>query len=165
VTWAAVRAFFGGVFGFLRLIPWQVWLAAAVLVAAWWWGERRHDEGVAEERLAWTDAQRKENLEVAVDRAVRAAFADVINAKASRDAQAVQHTTRDETLAALGRIENAIADFFVPIGCPVNPPERVRAEGRAAVERARAAGRAMRAGSDTGGAGKGHDAGSAGVAR
>jgi hypothetical protein len=145
ITGAAVLGFAKGAWGFLRAIPWQVYAIAALLALGWWWGERRHSEGVAETNQAWTDAQRAEDLRVAVDRAVRAAFASAINAKWQDSGHAAQLETRETTDAALRRIEHAIAEIELPPGCPSGLPASVRAEGRAAVERARAAGDPLRA--------------------
>lgn len=134
--------------GFLKAIPWQVYAAVAVLLAGWWWGEQRYDAGVLAERGRWEEAQREADEAAARRRAARdAAAAEVATESDKRAADAVTET-RTGTAAAVERVRHEVRTIVVPADCPVALPERVQQEGRAAVDRARAAGRPLREGRD-----------------
>lgn len=55
MIWTALAT----VSGFLKRVPWQVWLVLAVLLSAWLWGNHRYSEGVEAERDRWEIAQQK----------------------------------------------------------------------------------------------------------
>lgn len=136
------------VLGFLKAIPWQLWLGLALFVAVWQYGDHRYDAGVATERAAWQKKQRKADEAARLAQAERDESADKVNLSSDARAAAAVTDTRTETAAAVERVRYEIREIEVPAGCPVALPDRVRAEGRAAVERARAAGDPLRAGRD-----------------
>lgn len=51
--WIIIREVLRGAWGFLRSIPWQVWLFAAVVAAALWYGENRADARESEVRAEY----------------------------------------------------------------------------------------------------------------
>lgn len=53
MTWIAIRAMLGGVWGFLRSVPWPVYAFVAVVLAALWYGENRADAREAEVRAEY----------------------------------------------------------------------------------------------------------------
>jgi len=58
IAWAAVRALGGGVWRFLRSLPWQVWLGLGLLAAGLLYGQARFSAG-AESRQGEVDAARR----------------------------------------------------------------------------------------------------------
>lgn len=137
-------------------VPWQAWLFIALVAAFWWHGERRYDAGVSDERARWQAAQAKATAKAADKSARRDEAARAANADAGKQAAQAVTETRTQTAAAVERVRYETRTIYVPAGCPTALPDRVRDEGRAAVERARAAGSGLRA--------RGH-AGRAGLAR
>lgn len=126
----------------LLVIAWFLVYACIKLDA---WGDRRFDAGAASVQATW-DA---EKLDALVTQSVHAGFADAIHKRTSEAAISIQTETRADTAAALGRIEDAISEFGADLarrGCPVDVPAGVRAEGRKAVDAARAAGGEVRQG-------------------
>lgn len=105
---------------------------------------RAFEAGAASVQSAW-DA---EKLDALVTQSVHAGFADAIHKRTREAAIAIQTETRADTAAALGRIEDAIAEFStgLPANCPRDVPASVRDEGRKAVAAARAAGSEVRPG-------------------
>ena len=148
IGFAAVGGALKGVGAFLAAIPWQVYAAAAVLLAGWWWGEHRYDAGVLAERGRWEAAQKRANEEAEARRAERDAQAEDVAVDSDHRAAEAVTETRTETAAAVERVRHEVRTIVVPADCPDALPERVQQEGRAAVERARAAGRALREGRD-----------------
>jgi hypothetical protein len=53
VIWTVAAAIAKGAWGFLRAIPWQVWLVVAVLAAGWLYGEHTRAEGEAKVQAKW----------------------------------------------------------------------------------------------------------------
>lgn len=133
----------------LRRVPWQVWAAAALLLAGWAFGHSRYTAGVAAERARWEALQAKADREAkAAERARDAASVAVSEAAVQAGHEAVVDT-RTETVAAVERVRYVTRTISVPAECPEPVlPASVHAEGRQAVERARAAGRSLRAGAD-----------------
>ena len=140
-----------GALGFLRAIPWQVWAVAAVLGAGWYYGEVRYDAGVAAEKARWTKAQADADRQARAATEARDKAAEGVNSATTERAHEATVATRTETAAAVERVRYVTHTIEVPADCPVGLPDRVLEEGRAAVDRARAAGREVRAGSDAGG--------------
>ncbi|HEY1035525.1 MAG TPA: hypothetical protein VGE09_11150 [Pseudoxanthomonas sp.] len=127
------------VWGFLRAIPWQAWVVAAVLFVGWRYGEHRYDAGVAEENARWVDAQAKADRDAKAATAKRDKAADGVNTATTERAHQATVETRTETAAAVERVRYVTRTIEVPAGCPTALPDVVRDEGRAAVESARAA--------------------------
>jgi hypothetical protein len=46
-------------FGFLRSLPWQLWLVVAVLATGWFWGNHRYNEGVEDAEARYAAAAAK----------------------------------------------------------------------------------------------------------
>ena len=46
-------------FGFLRSLPWQLWLVVAVLATGWFWGNHRYHEGVEDTQARYAAAAAK----------------------------------------------------------------------------------------------------------
>lgn len=139
-------AFAKGAWSFLRAIPWQAWAVAAVLLIGWRYGEHRYDAGVADEKARWVAAQVKADAEAKAAEEARDKAAESINADTSQQAHEAAVESRTETATAVERVRYEIRTIEVPAGCPTALPDRVRDEGRAAVERARAAADQVRAG-------------------
>lgn len=137
-----------GAWAFLRAIPWQAWAVAAVLLIGWRYGEHRYDSGVADERASWVAAQAKADAEAKAAAAKQAQDAAAINNSTTDRAHEATVETRTETAAAVERVRYETRTIEVPANCPTGLPDRVRDEGRAAVDRARAAGSPLRAGRD-----------------
>lgn len=136
--------------GWLKAVPWQAWVALALLILAWRYGDFVADAREREVRAEYAAAQAEADRKFA-EHAQRMATAARRIADASvRLAAAASTETRTETAAAVGKVRDATRNMAVPAGCPVGLPDVVRAEGRAAVERARAAGGSVRAGTDAG---------------
>lgn len=135
-----------GAWSFLRAIPWQAWAVAAVLLIGWRYGEHRYDAGVADENARWVTAQAKADAEAKDAEEARNKAAAVVNTETSQQAHEATVETRTETASAVERVRYEIRTIEVPAGCPTALPDRVRDEGRAAVERARAAADQVRAG-------------------
>lgn len=133
---------------FLRAIPWQAWAVAAVLLIGWRYGEHRYDAGVADENGRWLAAQAKADADAKAAGEKRAKDAAAINTSTTDRAHEATVETRTETAAAVERVRYETRTIEVPANCPTGLPERVRDEGRAAVDRARAAGGPLRAGRD-----------------
>lgn len=112
--WIAAKAVFGGVWRFLKSIPWQVWAFALVVVLALLYGENRADarETLVREEYAARDAAAADALAKvnAKNRQVEVRMAErlaAIAAKHEEDkARAIQET-RDTVLADLraGRLQ------------------------------------------------------------
>lgn len=144
--WAAARI----VGGWLKAVPWQAWAALALLILGWRYGELRADQRERDVRAEYAAAQAEADRKFA-EQARRLAGASRRIADASiRLAATASTDTRTETAAAVGKVRDATRKMVVPVGCPVGLPDGVRDEGRAAVERARAAGGSVRAGADAG---------------
>lgn len=148
MTWLAVKAFFGGAWKFLRAVPWQAWLVAAVLLVGWRWGEHRYDAGVAAESARWVAAQAEADRQAKAAKEKRDRVATDVSAATTERAHEATTKTRTETAAAVERVKYETRTIVVPAACPTGLPAVVRDEGRAAVERARSAGREVRAGRD-----------------
>lgn len=140
----------GGIWEFLRSIPWQAWLFAAVVLAALWYGENRADAREAEVRdeFAARDAAADEAARVAEaerDRKAKAASSDADKAGAKATTE-----TRVTTATAAERVRYVTRTIQVPAECAdaVRLPDSVRSEGREAVSRARAAAGQVRAGAN-----------------
>lgn len=57
--WAGGRVMLAA-WGFLRALPWQIYVAAAIAAAAWWGADHFYDRGVAETEAAARTAALKE---------------------------------------------------------------------------------------------------------
>lgn len=132
--------------GFLRAIPWQVYAVAALLAVGWLYGQHQYNAGVDAENARWTDAQADADAKAKAAEATRDTTATGINTAATERAHEATVETRTETAAAVERVKYVTRTIHVPVDCPVDLPDSVRDEGRAAVERAQAAGSALRAG-------------------
>lgn len=128
-----------GVWGFLRSIPWPVWLAAAVLVVGWRYGEHRYAAGVVDENARWVAAQVEADRKAKEAADKRAEESKSIATHTTEAAHEATVKTQTETAAAVAKVEYVTRTIKVPADCPVTLPGVVRDEGRAAVERARAA--------------------------
>lgn len=51
-----IWTFLGTAGAFLKRIPWQVWLIAAVLLTGWFYGNHRYSEGVADTKAEYARA-------------------------------------------------------------------------------------------------------------
>lgn len=140
-----------GAWGFLRAIPWQVWAVAALLGAGWYYGDVRYEAGVAAENTRWTKAQAKADREAKAATEGRDKAAEEVNSASDERGHAATVETRTETAAAVERVNHEMQRAAVPADCPGTLPERVQQEGRAAVDRARAAGDSLRTGRDAAG--------------
>lgn len=145
MIWPAIKVFLGGAWNFLRAIPWQVWTVAALVIAIWCYGDNRFEAGVADERARWNASQAEADRKAAEDTAKRDAAAEEVNATTTERAHEATVETRTETAAAVERVRYVTRTIEVPANCPTGLPDVVRDEGRAAVERARAAGDPLRA--------------------
>lgn len=147
---AAVWAWIKLAGGFLRSIPWEVWLFVALVALALWYGENRADSRETEvrEEFAARDAAADHADKVA--EAARDRKAESIATDASKAAAGATTETRVKTAAAAERVRYETRTIVVPADCvdAVRLPERVRYEGQQAVQRARAAASPMRAGSN-----------------
>lgn len=143
---ALAKAFGNGAWGILRAIPWQAWLVAALLLAGWRYGEHRAEQATAACDARWEVAQAEADRKAEEATAKRDATASAVNTDTTERAHEATVETRTETAAAVERVIYETRTIEVPVGCPTALPVRVRNEGRAAVERARAAGDPMRAG-------------------
>lgn len=136
------------VWGFLRAIPWQAWLVAAVLFVGWRYGEHRYDAGVTAENGRWVAAQAKADADAKAAEEKRDKEAAAIDTSTTEAAHEATVETRTETATAVERVRYVTRTIEIPAGCPTALPDVVRDEGRAAVERARAAGGEVPAGKD-----------------
>lgn len=148
ITWAAAKLFLGGTWGFLKSIPWQVWLFAAVVAGAWYYGEVRADQREAACNARWEAAQAEADRKAIADELKRDKAAASTNDQAAGKAAEASASARTETAGAVERVIYETRTIRVPVGCPTTLPASVRAEGRAAVARARAAGDQVRARQD-----------------
>lgn len=130
----------GGVWGFLRSIPWQVWLFAAVVAAALWYGENRADAREAEVRDEYAARHAAADEAARVAKIERDRKAKSASEKASKAAAQASTETRVTTATAAERVRYVTRTIEVPAECAdaVHLPDSVRSEGRAAVARARA---------------------------
>ena len=144
--WQVAKGIFGGVWRFLRSIPWQVWAFAAVVVLALLYGENRADareESVREEfaalEAAANDAQAKQA-------AKDAETAKTITADTTKRTTAAVVDTRTKTATAVERVRYETKTIVVPADCAsaLRLPDIVQSEGRQAIERANAADRPLR---------------------
>lgn len=126
------------IFGALRAIPWWAWVVFALIGAAYWYGERRYDAGQAAERAMWEDAQALAEKEAKADEEARDRASKAVSDESANAAQDAVVETRDETASAVERVRYVTRKIVVPADCP-GLPDSVSDEGRAAVERARAA--------------------------
>lgn len=133
---------------FLKAVPLWVWLVL-VVAGAWWWDRgNQYDAGVAAAEAqcaldnATADAEAK-----AAESARDKEGQGIDKASDDRAADAVLDT-RTTTAKAVETIRYEIRTIEIPAGCPTALPDRVRDEGRAAVERARSAGAEVRKGRD-----------------
>lgn len=140
MTWLAIA------WKFLRGIPWQVWAIAAVIGAAWYYGEVRADQREESVRAEYQSAQNKADAKAKAAEEKRDKAAANTNATAAGKGSEASASTRAETAAAVERVNHETAKMVVPANCPTGLPASVSNEGRAAVERARAAGHRMRTG-------------------
>ncbi len=143
MTWIAVKAALQVVFGFLRAVPWQVWVALVLAGLVWHWGGTRYDAGVTAERERWEAAQAVAISIAEVEQAKRDRRAAQAAAEAAAAAQAATIETRSETAAAVEKIRYVTRTIEVPAHCPVGLPDSVYQEGREAVARARTAARGL----------------------
>lgn len=139
ITWAAVKLFLGAAWGFVKSIPWQFWLFAAVVAAAWYYGEVRADQREAECNRKWEAAQAEADRKAKEAEDKRDKGAAKTNDQAAGKAAEASASTRTETAGAVERVIYETRTIQVPVGCPTTLPARVSDEGRAAVARARAA--------------------------
>lgn len=144
MTWLAVRALFGTIWGFLKSIPWPVWAFISVVVFAMWYGERRYDAGVAAEQTRWEAAQALADATAhAKAQQDAGTSAGITDGSQKRTTDAVVDT-RTQTATAVERVRHATRTIIVPADCPTGLPDGVSREGREAIERANAAHRPMR---------------------
>lgn len=143
---AVIKAILGGAWGFLRAIPWQVWAVAALLAFGWWYGASRYRAGEDDATARFAVAQDQANREAIAAAVKRDADARKIDDESSQRAATAVADTRAATAAASERARYESHAASIPAGCPVGLPVRVRDEGRAAVDRARAAGSSLREG-------------------
>lgn len=136
--------------GWLKAVPWQAWVALALLILAWRYGDFVADAREREVRAEYAAVQAEADRKFAEHAQRMASAARRIADASVRLAAAASTDTRTETAAAVEKVRYVTRQIVVPAGCPVGLPDVVRDEGRAAVERARAAGGAMRAGPDAG---------------
>lgn len=137
-----------GIGKFLQAVPLWVWLAVAI-AGTWWWDRgAQYDAGVAaaEAQCALDNATADAEAKAAQDTRDKEGHG-IDKASDERAADAVLDT-RTATAKAVETIRYEIRTIEVPAGCPTGLPDRVRDEGRAAVERARAAGAEVRKGRD-----------------
>ena len=148
MSWLAIRAMLGTAWGFLRSIPWEVWLFVALVALALWYGENRADsrESEVREEFAARDAAADHAAKVA--EAERDRKAATIATDTSKAAAGATTETRVTTATAAERVRYETRTIVVPADCAdaVRLPELVRYEGQQAVQRARAAASPMRAG-------------------
>jgi hypothetical protein len=138
VTWLlAARALFGTALGWVRAIPWQVWAFAAVVALAMWHGHRRERAGYERAIAECITAQRAADAALAAIEIDRLAKAEATAQEAQTKAQEATTGTRVETAKAVERVKHETARIDTS-NCTALP-DRVRDEGRQAVERARAA--------------------------
>ena len=143
---AGAIAFARAAWKFLGAIPWQAWAVAALLFAVWRYGVHSYEAGVADENARWVAAQSESDRELRTATARRDKAAEGVNAATTGRAHQATVETRTETAVATERARNEMRTVYIPADCPTGLPDSVRDEGRAAVERARAAGGPMRAG-------------------
>lgn len=130
----------------LRAIPWQVYAVAALALAVWLYGEHQYNAGVDAENARWTAAQVEADRKAKEAEAKRDQAAAGVNAATAAKASEHSADIRTETAGAVERVKYVTRTITVPANCPAGLPDSVRDEGRAAVERARAAGSPLRAG-------------------
>lgn len=128
---------------FLRDIPWQVWALAMLVALVWHWGDTRFDAGIAAERARWEAAQAEANAKAQAAQDRRDQNATTISTAAAEAGQAATLETRTDTAAAVEIVKYVTRTVEIPANCPVGLPGRVLEEGRAAVDRARAAARGL----------------------
>ena len=145
-AWALAKAFGKGAWGILRAIPWQAWLVAALLLAGWRYGEHRAEQATTACDARWEAAQAEADRQAEEAAAQRDAAASAVNTATTERAHEATIETRTETATAVERVRYETRTIEVPANCPVGLPVRVRDEGRAAVDRARAAGNPLRTG-------------------
>lgn len=63
MIWSLICSLFGGLWKLAKLVPWYVWVIAAVAGYGWHWHngkvEAAHDAGVQEERAEWVRTQKE----------------------------------------------------------------------------------------------------------
>jgi hypothetical protein len=144
----AVLLFLRGAWGWVKAVPWWVWVIAAVVFL--WQVDRdmQYRKGVAFERDRWETAQRAADAAAAAVAAQRAETAQTIATETAADAAKATTETRTQTAVAVERVNHAMRSAPAPpAGCPEPGllPDIVQYEGRQAVERARAAAGGVRA--------------------
>lgn len=137
-----------GARGFLRAVPWQVWLAAAVLIAGWRYGEWCADTREAAVNARWEQAQREANEQQRAHEQQRDSTADTIADTSDKRAAEAVADTRTTTAQAAERVRYEIRTVEVPAVCDGDVPVVVRDEFSAAISRANAAASALRKGRD-----------------
>lgn len=144
--WQVANGIFGGVWRFLKSIPWPVWAFVIGVCLCMWYGEQRADareESVREEyaalEAAANDAQAKQA-------AKDAETAKDITADTDKRTTAAVVDTRTKTATAVERVRHETRTIAVPADCAaaMRLPDIVQSEGRQAIERANAADRPMR---------------------
>lgn len=144
--WKVAKGIFGGVWRFLKSIPFPVWLFIGGVCLALLHGENRADareELVREEyaalEAAANDAQAKQA-------AKDAETAKDIAADTDKRTTAAVVDTRTKTATAVERVRHETRTIVVPADCAaaVRLPASVQSEGRQAIERANAADRPLR---------------------
>ena len=146
MTLLAIRAMLGTAWGFLKSIPWQVWLFAGVVGMAWLYGERRADWRETEVREEYAALEAAANDAQAKQAAKGAETSKTITAATDKRTTAAVVDTRTKTATAVERVRHETRTIVVPADCAavVRLPDIVQSEGRQAVERANAADRPMR---------------------
>jgi uncharacterized membrane protein len=134
--------------GWLKAVPWQAWVALAVLLLGWRYGDLRANQRELEVRAEYVAAQAEADRKFAAQARRLADASRRIADDTVRMASTASTDTRTETASAVEKVRYVTRQIVVPAGCPVGLPDGVRNEGREAVERARAAGGAVRAGGD-----------------
>lgn len=134
---ATVLVFLRDAWGFLKSVPWQVWAFAAVVALAMWYGHRREQSGYERAVDECIAAHRATDAAIAAIEIAKLEQSEKAAQEASTKAQEATTDTRVKTATAVERVKNETARIDTT-ACPALP-ERVRDEGRQAVERARAA--------------------------
>lgn len=127
----------------------KVWVCLALIIAALAaikvYGHEQYKQGAADDNAKWVAAQAKADRQAKADQDKRDATAAQIAVDTSAHAQSGIKQIQQQTAKAVEKVKYVTRTIRTPADCPALPAS-VSDEGRAAVERANAANRALRTG-------------------
>lgn len=144
-AFSTAGALLRGAWRLLRAVPLEAWAVIALLAVAWRYGEHRFNSGEAAATTRCEAAQVRTERDSQQAQLTRDSAAETVNTTTDWTAREAVVQSRTETATAVERVRHVTRTIEVAADCPAGLPDRVHAEGRAAVQRARAAGDPLRA--------------------